>query len=337
MKISASIYSNKDRTLENLIKDLDNYNVDMLHVDFNDKKNELNKIEKDIKQIRNLCEKPIDLHIISDTPNKYSKFIKDNKIEYVTYQLENIVEELNINKSNHTKYGIAITSNTSINQFDKYKNFCDFILLMTTTPGESGGKFNNINFKKIREFKSTYPSKKIHIDGGVNDEIAFILRIHGVKSIVSGSYLVNGDIAKSLLELKSSVSSSKIKIKEFMQNREEFPIVNGDCSVEDILIKIEEYDLGFVCVEDVNMKFLGIISMADIRKGMLKDFNQFQNLKAHNILNDDPIVIKETNSINNMLSIIQNKNFLISFIPVLNNSKKLVGLVTFFNLIKSES
>ena len=117
----------------------------------------------------------------------------------------------------------------------------------------------------------------------------------------------------------------------------EFPIVNGDCSVEDILIKIEEYDLGFVCVEDVNMKFLGIISMADIRKGMLKDFNQFQNLKAHNILNDDPIVIKETNSINNMLSIIQNKNFLISFIPVLNNSKKLVGLVTFFNLIKSES
>ena len=337
MKISASIYSNKDRTLENLIKDLDNYNVDMLHVDFNDKKNELNKIEKDIKQIRNLCEKPIDLHIISDTPNKYSKFIKDYKIEYVTFQLENRVEELNIYKSNHTKYGIAITSNTSINQFDKYKNFCDFILLMTTTPGESGGKFNNINFKKIREFKSTYPSKKIHIDGGVNDEIAFILRIHGVKSIVSGSYLVNGDIAKSLLELKSSVSSSKIKIKEFMQNREEFPIVNGDCSVEDILIKIEEYDLGFVCVEDVNMKFLGIISMADIRKGMLKDFNQFQNLKAQNILNDDPIVIKETNSINNMLSTIQNKNFLISFIPVLNNSKKLVGLVTFFNLIKSES
>ena len=154
---------------------------------------------------------------------------------------------------------------------------------------------------------------------------------------MSGSYLVNGDIAKSLLELKSSVSSSKIKIKEFMQNREEFPIVNGDCSVEDILIKIEEYDLGFVCVEDVNMKFLGIISMADIRKGMLKDFNQFQNLKAQNILNDDPIVIKETNSINNMLSTIQNKNFLISFIPVLNNSKKLVGLVTFFNLIKSES
>ena len=114
----------------------------------------------------------------------------------------------------------------------------------------------------------------------INDEIAFILRIHGVKSVVSGSYLVNGDIAKSLLELKSSVSSSKIKIKEFMQNREEFPIVNGDCSVEDILIKIEEYDLGFVCVEDMNMKFLGIISMADIRKGMLKDFIQFQNLKA---------------------------------------------------------
>ena len=32
MKISASIYSNNDRSLENLIKDLDNYNIDMFHV-----------------------------------------------------------------------------------------------------------------------------------------------------------------------------------------------------------------------------------------------------------------------------------------------------------------
>ena len=63
-----------------------------------------------------------------------------------------------------------------------------------------------------------------------------------------------------------------------MQNREEFPIVNGDCSVEDILIKIEEYDLGFMC-RRCEYEIFRIISMADIRKGMLKDFNQFKILK----------------------------------------------------------
>ena len=337
MKISASIYSNNDRSLENLIKDLDNYNIDMLHVDFNDKKIDIKKVEDDIVEIRKISNKPIDLHIISDTPNQYSKFIIENKVEYVTYQLENIQEKLDFPISKKTKFGIAITSMTGINEFEKYKNDCDFILLMTTTPGESGGKFNNINFKKIREFKKSYPSKKIHIDGGVNDEIAFILRIHGVKSVVSGSYLVNGDIAKSLLELKSSISSSEIKINEFMLKRDESPILNELSDINEILSVIEKFDLGFACVENSRKEFIGIISMADIRKSLINNINKFQNYNAKNILNKNPIIIKENDSINNMLKIIQNKNFLISFIPVTNNAMKLVGLVTFFNLIKSES
>ena len=79
MKISASIYSNNDRSLENLIKDLDNYNIDMFHVDFNDKKIDIKKVEDDIIEIRKISNKPIDLHIISDRPNQYSKFIIDNK------------------------------------------------------------------------------------------------------------------------------------------------------------------------------------------------------------------------------------------------------------------
>ena len=110
---------------------------------------------------------------------------------------------------------------------------------MTTTPGESGGTFNKINFKKIRDFKKKYPSKKVHIDGGVNDEIALILRIHGVKSVVSGSYLVNGDIAKSLLELKSSVSDSDMPVSEFMLLKEELPIIKEKESIENALEKIE--------------------------------------------------------------------------------------------------
>ena len=38
MKISASIYSNKKRSLKDLIKELDSVKIDMFHVDFNDKK-----------------------------------------------------------------------------------------------------------------------------------------------------------------------------------------------------------------------------------------------------------------------------------------------------------
>tara|TARA_B100001175_G_scaffold317189_1_gene333212 strand:- start:488 stop:1498 length:1011 start_codon:yes stop_codon:yes gene_type:complete len=336
MKISASIYSNKKRSLKDLIKELDSVKIDMFHVDFNDKKIELDKVESDIVEIRKISKTPIDLHIISEKPSKYNNFIKRNKIEYVTYQEENIKENFSLCDSPSTTFGLAITSDTSIKKFEDYKDHCEFILLMTTTPGESGGTFNKINFKKIRDFKKKYPSKKVHIDGGVNDEIALILRIHGVKSVVSGSYLVNGDIAKSLLELKSSVSDSDMPVSEFMLVKEELPIIKETESIEKALEKIESYDLGFVFVENENNDFTGVVSMADIRRSLIKNLDNFKSLKVKDIKNSEPIIINKDDSINKMLKITQSHDFLISFVPVINK-KELVGSVTFFNLIRSES
>ena len=79
MKISASIYSNKNMPLKALINELDSVKIDMLHIDFNDEKTEINKIESDIKEIRKISSTPIDLHIISRKPSKYDDFIKRNK------------------------------------------------------------------------------------------------------------------------------------------------------------------------------------------------------------------------------------------------------------------
>ncbi|MEC7878538.1 MAG: CBS domain-containing protein [Bacteroidota bacterium] len=337
MKISASVYSNNSKSLQDLIKELDSTNIDMFHIDFNDEKIEINKVEQDIIKIREVSSTPIDLHIISKYPSKYDDFLKRNKIEYVTYQYENIEEEFVINPIKQTQYGLAITSNTSIDSFERYKKTCDFVLLMTTTPGESGGKFNKINFRKIREFRNVYSSKTIHVDGGVNDEIAFILRILGVSSVVSGSYLVNNDIAKSLLMLKSSVIHSEVKVKEFMLSKEECPILNDTSNFIDVLNKIEEYKFGFVFIEDSKGKFLGLISMADIRKGLINNYENNKEIKINNIINNSPITINENDNINKMLNSTQNHEFLISFIPVINNENELAGSVTFFNLINSES
>ena len=49
MKISASLYSNKTKKIETLTEELDSVNIDMLHVDFNDKKINADKIEDDKK------------------------------------------------------------------------------------------------------------------------------------------------------------------------------------------------------------------------------------------------------------------------------------------------
>ena len=82
------------------------------------KKNQSNKIDEDIIKIREVSSTPIDLHIISKYPSKYDDFLKRNKIEYVTYQYENIEEEFVINPIKQTQYGLAITSHTSIDSFE---------------------------------------------------------------------------------------------------------------------------------------------------------------------------------------------------------------------------
>ena len=122
-----------------------------------------------------------------------------------------------------------------------------------------------------------------------------------------------------------------------MLSKEECPILNDTSNFIDVLNKIEEYKFGFVFIEDSKGKFLGLISMADIRKGLINNYENNKEIKINNIINNSPITINENDNINKMLNSTQNHEFLISFIPVINNENELAGSVTFFNLINSES
>ena len=212
MKISASIYSDNKRSLADVIKDLDNHQVDILHVDCND---DLSVFD-DIKAIRKMCDLPIDLHIITEQPSKYYQLLEENPVEYITFQYEDLKEELRIPETVNGKKGIAVITPTSVEIFEEFKTF-DFILIMATIPGQSGGKFDTINFSKIREFRNKFPGKSIHVDGGVNAEVSFILRNMGVTSSVSGSYLFNAaSIGNALMNLTKRDVESHYSVSDFM-------------------------------------------------------------------------------------------------------------------------
>ena len=186
MKISASIYSDKKRPLEQVIEDIRSHQVDLIHVDFNDDI----AVFEDIKIIRSLTNTPIDLHIITENPEKYYDLLIENPVEFVTFQYEDLKKPLTIPHEVKGFKGLAIITPTPVDVFNEYASF-DFILIMATIPGQSGGKFDAVNFRKIRDFQRMFPKKRIHVDGGVNSEVSFILRNLGVYSSVSGSYLFN--------------------------------------------------------------------------------------------------------------------------------------------------
>ena len=164
MKISASIYSNKEKPLEELVRELDAFGIDMLHVDCVDDE----KVFEDIARIRKISSTPIDLHIISPAPEKYLEQIKVHQIEYVSFQYEKLKSIPSVPQNTATKFGLSLVSDTDISVFENATSDYSFVTIMTTVPGKSGGVFKKENFQKIIEGKHRFPDKRIHVDGGVN-------------------------------------------------------------------------------------------------------------------------------------------------------------------------
>jgi len=333
MKISASIYSDKNRPLEEVINDLLEHQVDLLHVDCND---DLSVFD-DIKKVRQICDIPIDLHIITEMPSKYYQLLEENPVEYITFQYEDLKEKLEIPEGVSGKKGIAVITPTSIEIFDEYSTY-DFILIMATIPGQSGGKFDTYNFAKIREFRNKYPRKSIHVDGGVNAEVSFILRNMGVTSAVSGSYLFNAaSIGNALMNLTKRDVESHFKVADFMTPLEEVPNVNyASLSIRNILESIENGKLGFTLVTDDQNKLKGLISNADVRKAMLGHLDDLNALKPIECINLTPTSIRESATVFEMLQLIKKSSFPVMYLPVVDDLGFAKGIVTFVNLIKGE-
>ena len=333
MKISASIYSDKKRPLEEVVRDLMDHQVDLLHVDCNDDE----QVFADIRAIRSFCDIPIDLHIITDKPSKYYTLLEDCPVEYVTFQYEDLREELNIPDSFKGRKGIAVITPTPVDVFEAYRDF-DFILIMATVPGQSGGQFDTWNFAKIREFRNKYPGKSIHVDGGVNAEVSFILRNMGVTSAVSGSYLFNAaSIGNALMNLTKRDVESHFHVADFMIPLSESPVVTlEELNMQKVLKSIDQGGLGFTLVVDRNQQLRGLISNADVRKAMLRHLDDLNSMKAEECINSAPTCAMDTSTVLQMLQLIKKSPFPVSYLPVKNVTGKALGIVTFVNLIKGE-
>lgn len=333
MKISASIYSDKKRTLEEVIDDLSNHQVDLLHVDCND---DLSVFE-DIKKIREICSIPIDLHIITEQPSKYYQLLIENPVEYITFQYEDLKEKLDIPSEVTGKKGIAVITPTTVEIFNEYPTF-DFILIMATIPGQSGGKFDTVNFSKIRQFRKLYPTKSIHVDGGVNAEVSFILRNMGVTSSVSGSYLFNASsIGNALMNLTQRDVESHFTVKDFMLPLIESPtVLESELNLQSILQTIENGNLGFAMVTSVEGELKGIVSNADVRRTLLANLKEITSIKGEDFLNENPLKIKESATVHEMLKGIKKSSFPVMYLPVVDENNKAKGIVTFQYLVKGE-
>jgi pentose-5-phosphate-3-epimerase len=336
MKISASIYSDAARPLQAVIADLVAHQVDLLHIDCNDNLS----VFDDIKQIREWCSIPLDLHIITSDPSKYFPYLLENPVEYLTFQVEDLQGELQIPQEIQGKKGLALITPTPVSAFEAYEHF-DFILIMATIPGQSGGVFDRLNFDKIRNFRKRYPNKSIHVDGGVNPEVSFILRQMGVSTAVSGSYLFKeASVGNALMNLTQRSIGSSFKVADFMAPLHETPLFNIENSaLQSVLQCVEDGQMGVAMAVDAQYAFKGLVSSADIRKALLMQLSNgldLNELSVENLINTQPICIQEDATVLELLQLIKNSPFAVLYLPVVDAANTLKGIVQFSNLIKAE-
>ena len=316
------------------MRELDTFHVDFFHIDCNDDP----KVFDDIRRIRAWSDTPIDLHIISEHPEQYFAQVQELAVEWVQVQYENLAAPIQFPPSEATKWGLAILPTTNPDILAEYESQLDFALLMTTTPGQSGGRFRKENFQTIRHLRRSYPSLPLHVDGGVNDEVSFILRNLGVRAVVSGSYLVNhSSIGRAMLRLKHQEVSSHYQVKDFMLGLDHLPVITeAELSVPKLLQLIEDYRLGFAMVVGEAGRLSGFCSNADIRRGLLRHLEDFNGLSVTDLVNRQPITVPAESTIAELLQQINGLPHAINYVPVIASDGTLAGALTFHNLIKGE-
>jgi ribulose-phosphate 3-epimerase len=227
---------------------------------------------------------------------------------------------------------------TPVEVFYRFKTSFSFVLLMTTVPGESGGYFDETNFAKIRRFKDLFPDKLVHVDGGVNEEISFILRTLGVYTAVSGSYLLRAkDVGKSLLTLKSSGAHLGYKVTSFMKKINEIAVIKeNEVSLLTVLLRITESKMGFCLIVDDQGTLSGLITDGDIRRELVNNINDLSKMREVNFINRAPFTICDEDNIHEMLEKISLQGRNVNFVPVVSKSGRLSGAISFHNLIKGE-
>ncbi len=352
MKISASVFSNPDRPLEDLVPELEDCGVDYIHIDC---KNDLS-IEDAVVRIRKVSKMPIDLHLITPEPEKFYPMIKRLGIEMVTLQYEDLEGRIPDFPDLGCRFGLALMTGTALDAFDRFAKYVGFVLFMTTVPGESGGTFRHANFTRIQQFRRSYPGKLIHVDGGVNAEISFVLRNMGVFCAVSGSFLVKADsLAKAFLHLLVQKNDNNLKVRDIMYDLPDLPVLTLP-SQEDPLMRetkgvnpvlnsielgmvleaIEEYKMGYCLFRHPDGRLAGLVTNADVRRALLRKLDDLDGIELADMLNSDPKRIGVNHTVSEMLQYVKEQDFLILNLPVVDESGVLVGAVNYNNLILGE-
>jgi len=149
-----------------------------------------------IKQIKSLAQKPLDVHLMIEQPERYINdfFQAGADILTVHYEAVNHLHRIIYAiKEAGMKAGVALNPHTPVECLQDIIRDVDMILIMSVNPGFGGQKFISQSLAKIARLKEMIAHAQtqtlIEVDGGVDSSNATDLVLAGADILVSGSFV----------------------------------------------------------------------------------------------------------------------------------------------------
>jgi ribulose-phosphate 3-epimerase len=153
-----------------------------------------------IKAIKKYAQKPLDVHLMIEQPDRYLQDFKNAGADILTVHLEactHLHRTIQAIKGLGMKAGVAINPHSGVNLLMDIIADIDLVCVMSVNPGFGGQKFIENTYYKINALRdiirATKSSALIEIDGGVDLNNYKKLIETGANVLVAGNTVFSSD------------------------------------------------------------------------------------------------------------------------------------------------